>query len=112
MILVGFVIVALPDSDKRLFSISKGHGPSLLDSVGLILILVFYLWLIRDVWKNRSRLKEYYKSVLFKISSFLCIPGMVLILVSLLNDDYSGWWIYGTIILVLIQIPVFYTTLR
>jgi len=39
MFLAGVVIVALPDSDERVFSIGESHGPALIDVAGLVLVM-------------------------------------------------------------------------
>ena len=111
IILAGFVIVALPDSDIRLFSISKEHGPSIQDAIGLILILFSYTLLVIEAWKHREKVLKYQGSKIFKIGLFLFGVGHGLIIASVSND-YPYWWIYGIIILAMLQIPVFYLALR
>ena len=111
IILTGFVIVALPDSEIRLFSISKEHGPSRQDAIGLILILFSYIWLVIEAWKQKEKVLKYQDSGVFKIGLFLFGAGHGLIIASVIND-YKYWWVYGIIILVVLQIAVFYLTLR
>jgi uncharacterized membrane protein YidH (DUF202 family) len=111
IILIGFVIVALPDSDNRLFSISKDHGPSLQDAIGLVLILFSYTWLIIEAWKQKEKILKYKNSTVFKAGLFLFGIGHGLIIASVIND-YKYWWVYGIIILVVLQIAVFYLILK
>jgi uncharacterized membrane protein YidH (DUF202 family) len=107
LILIGFVIVALPDSDIRLFSISKEHGPSLQDAIGLILILFSYIWLVIEAWKQKEKVLKYQDSTVFKMGLFLFGVGHGLIIASVIND-YKYWWVYGIILLIVLQIAVFY----
>jgi magnesium-transporting ATPase (P-type) len=111
IILIGFVIVALPDSDTRLFSISKDQGPSLQDAVGLILVLFSYTLLAIEAWKQKEKVLKYKNSVAFKTGLFLFGIGHGLILASVIND-YKYWWVYGIILLVSLQIVVFYIALK
>ena len=111
IILIGFVIVALPDSDIRLFSISNDHGPSLQDAIGLILILFSYTWLVIEAWKKKEKVLKYKNSTVFKTGLFLFGVGHGLIIASVIND-YKYWWVYGVILLIVLQIAVFYLILR
>ncbi|MEI9912359.1 MAG: hypothetical protein WDO71_23520 [Bacteroidota bacterium] len=70
IILIGFVIVVLPDSDTRLFSISKDHGPSLQDAIGLVLILFSYTLLVIEAWKQKEKVLKYKNSAAFKTGLF------------------------------------------
>lgn len=40
---VGGAIVALPDSGRRLFSLSDTHGPSMLDLLGIVVLVATWL---------------------------------------------------------------------
>lgn len=108
---IGFVIVALPDSDERLFSLSQDHGPSLLDAVGLIILLTGYGGLVIEAWKNREKVLRYKHSVYFGTGLFLSGAGVGLVLVSVLKD-YGYWWIFGVVLLVLVQAVFFYIALK
>ncbi len=111
IILIGFVIVALPDSDVRLFSISKEHGPSLQDAIGLVLILSSYTWLLIETWKKRQKVLKYQNSRFFKMGLFLLGLGYGLVIASVSND-YKYWWVYGVILLVVLQILISYLAFR
>ena len=36
---LGLVTILMPDTGSRLFSLSEGHGPSLIDGMGVLLLL-------------------------------------------------------------------------
>jgi hypothetical protein len=111
LILLGFILVALPDSNERLFSISKDHGPSLPDAIGLIIMLIPYGWFVKEAWKRRERVLMYQHSIYFRVALFAFGVGYGLVIASVMND-YPYWWIYGILLLVVIQIAVFYLAFK
>jgi hypothetical protein len=111
MLLTGIITVALPDSNQRLFSISADHGLSLQDTVGILLVLVAYFWLIMDVWNRRKILARYTNTQLFKVSLFVSGVGYGLIIASVMND-YKTWWIVGIGLVTLVHILIFYLAFK
>jgi hypothetical protein len=111
IMIAGFIILAMPDDDVRLFSISKKHGPSLLDAIGLLVMLCPYIYLATLAWKNRGRFKKYQGLNIVKIGVFIFAVGLGLVVTAVIND-YPFWWIYVAIILIVLQVPVFYITLK
>jgi len=111
LILVGIIIIALPDSGDRLFSISKEHGPSRQDGIGLVLILIPYMMLVMQVWKKKEKLVKYRDSKWFRASLFLAGLGSGLLIASVISD-YKYWWVYGIIVLIAVQAVAFYLVLK
>jgi uncharacterized membrane protein YidH (DUF202 family) len=110
LVAAGAVIVALPDEGKRLFSISRQHGPSLQDVIGLILVFIGYGWFIKQVWKRRDKILQHKSRFSFKFIPSLFLIGIVLIVVSVIND-YGYWWVCGAVILIILQSIIFYIAL-
>lgn len=110
-ILIGFIIVALPDSDERVFSISEDHGPSLRDVIGLILIISAYVWLGIEVRLRKEKLEQYKSTKFYRTSQFLSGVGLGLIIASVVSD-FDKWWIIGVILMASLQIPIFYSVLK
>ena len=54
LIAAGILIVALPDSGKRIFSISRDHGPTLQDAMGLVLG-AYWVHLVFDTGMETTR---------------------------------------------------------
>ena len=108
---LGFAIVALPDNNSRLFSLSTEHGPSLQDAIGLLLMLLAYSVLLVKAWRRRAKVLAYRSSRSFPAALFLFGLGHGLIIASVLND-YKGWWVVGTAILVLLQGVAFYLAFK
>ncbi|QHT65801.1 hypothetical protein GXP67_03535 [Rhodocytophaga rosea] len=111
LLIVGCIIVALPDSNERLFSMSEDHGPSLQDAVGVVLILVAYVWLMVDVWIRREKLLSYSNSRIFKAGLFVVGLAYGLIIASVMND-YKSWWIAGIAFITLIHGLIFYIAFK
>lgn len=109
--IIGFVIVALPDANERLFSISQDHGPSGPDVAGLIILLIGYAGIVNEAWKNRAKIIRYKQSMYFQAGLFLLGAGFGLIIASVMND-YRYWWVFGIAILVTIQSAFFYISLK
>jgi hypothetical protein len=55
--LVGAAIIALPDSDDRLFSLSRTHGPSPVDLLGMLVLLVAWIPIPAILWRRRRALR-------------------------------------------------------
>jgi uncharacterized membrane protein YidH (DUF202 family) len=110
LIAAGIVIVALPYSGKRIFSISRDHGPSLQDLMGLVLVFIGYAWFLIQAWKQRGKILQYKNRLSFKLIAPLAIAGIILIIVSVIND-YGYWWVCGAIILIVLQSIIFYIAL-
>jgi hypothetical protein len=110
MVAIGFVIVTLPDSDHRLFSVSENHGPSLLNAAGLTLALL--PWLIMGV----TAVSEWRKVVLVlggRIVTILLtagIAGLMLVLVSVRSE--SDYWMLGAAIAVVAQLVLIIAVFR
>ena len=110
LIAAGIVIVALPDSGRRIFSISRAHGPSLQDAMGLVLVFIGYTWFLIQAWKQREKILQYKNRLSFKLIASLTIVGITLIIVSVIND-YGYWWLCGAVILIVLQSVIFYIAL-
>jgi len=53
---VGVAIIALPDSDDRLFSLSRTHGPSPADALGMLVLLAAWVPVPAVLWRRRTAL--------------------------------------------------------
>ncbi len=99
--LTGTIVVALPDDGLRILSISRSHGPSLVDALGVGLILVAWVLVVRVVWRGRARLAR------SRVWRRLALPGLVvgtaLVAWSVLGD-HGAWWMLGAAILAGLQV--------
>lgn len=106
LVLVGVVIVALPDSGDRLFSLSEEHGPSALDAVGIVLLLAGWLLLAREVWRRRPELSR--RAVLVGLAG--SAAGAVVLAAGLAGS--GPLWILGVALLAAPQAALVVAALR
>lgn len=88
----GVALMALPDDDVRVFTISRTHGPAALDAVGIVLVLVAWVLLVAGVWTRRSRLPRH-AGWWARIGASL-VGGLGLVAWSVLGDR-GRWWLLG-----------------
>jgi uncharacterized membrane protein YidH (DUF202 family) len=110
LVAAGVMIVALPDNGKRLFSLSRDHGPSLQDAIGLILVFIGYGWFLKQAWNRRAKILQYRNRLSFKLVLPIIPIGIALTIIPVLND-YSYWWVCGAMILLILQSIIFYIAL-
>jgi hypothetical protein len=55
--LVGVAVLALPDADDRLFSLSRTHGPSPVDVLGMLVLVAAWLPVPGVLWRRRRALR-------------------------------------------------------
>ena len=89
---IGVVIVGLPDSGPRVFTISERHGPSTVDIVGLVLIMIPWSYMIvYSIVKWRRVLYTLGRRVA-AVAIGLALTGIAIIAVSL-SRDTNTWWL-------------------
>ncbi|MFG2040684.1 hypothetical protein [Dactylosporangium sp. NPDC048998] len=96
---VGGLLIALPDSGPRLFSISRTHGPSLVDSVGMVVAVAAWLPVIWLIWRSRSALR----GTTGRVCAGLALAGIVLLVVTI-RSDLGLWWLLPVTLLVAAQL--------
>jgi hypothetical protein len=92
---VGVAIIALPDSGDRLLSLSRTHGPALVDLVGLLLLVAVWLPVPALLWARRSALA----GPLGRAALVLAVVGVVG-LVATVRLDLG--WSYGLAVAALV----------
>lgn len=97
---VGTVIIALPDRDDRLVSFSRGHGPSPLDAVGVLIVLAGWLVLAAALWSGRHHLVGGRRSSAVALSAGF---GAGLLVASVMAD-FAHWWAVGALVLTTLQV--------
>jgi hypothetical protein len=103
---VGAALVALPDTGPRLLEFSGAHGPGLLDTVGIGLLLVGSLGLWRHLWRGRAAFTP-----LPPLWTFAAGLGVGLVTASVLGD-FGAWWAVGAGLLLVVQLALFARTVR
>lgn len=97
----GLVIIALPDDDVRLFSISGRHGPSAVDTIGIMFILVAWVVVLVVIWRGRQRLPRGRVWHILGWSSV--VVGTAITAWSVLGD-HGSWWVLGVALLAGLQV--------
>jgi hypothetical protein len=98
---LGIVTILLPDTDRRLFSLSEGHGPSVVDAIGVVLLLAG--WAVLDIatWRRRHAL-DHRREVIVAMGA-VGVAAAALLLWSVLGDR-GAWWVLGATVLAAIQV--------
>jgi len=96
IIVLGTVIVAIPDAGPRVIALSESHGPSMTDLAGLLVILAPWTYMsvhaVRNWRQVLKRLGRKWVSVLLVTA----VTGFVLIAYAIAND--SNLWPVGAMI--------------
>jgi hypothetical protein len=100
LVTVGVVVVALPDDDERLFSLTDEHGPSPVDAVGIALLLVGWVVL---AWEVRRRRPEVSRRAAAAGAVATAI-GTAVLAVAMATG--SGAWVLGVALLAAPQVAL------
>jgi hypothetical protein len=96
---VGVGVLALPDSGPRLVSLSEEHGPSLVDAVGIAVLIAAWVPMVSLLWTRRAALRSGGGVACGAIAA-----GGVVLLVVTIALDLGKWWIAGVVALVCAQL--------
>jgi hypothetical protein len=88
--LAGGLLVALPDDDRRVFSLSQGHGPAALDLAGMGLVLAALGFYAAGLVLGRRGLRARDAAV----AAALYLPATALAAWSVATDA-GAWWLLG-----------------
>jgi hypothetical protein len=101
---VGGLLVGLPDTGPRLFSFSRTHGPSALDALGSVLLLVGWIVLDAAVIGRRDALRRLGRRWLIGAAILLAVG--IAVLIPTIAFDLGAWWIIGVVILAGTQLTI------
>ena len=97
---LGLVTILLPDTGRRVVSLSQAHGPSLIDSLGVLSLLAG--WAVLDIATLRRRRRWLRRGVLM-LTATAGIAAVALVVWSVLGD-HGAWWMVGAGLLAVIQL--------
>ena len=106
LIAVGAAVVALPDSGRRLISLSEAHGPSALDALGIAILLAGWLVAARELWARRHAVLRRAGRRGTAVASFATGLGSGLLVASVFGD-FAWWWAIGAALLAAVQVAAF-----
>lgn len=98
---LGVAIMALPDDNRRLFSLSRTHGPDPVDAVGAILLIVGWCLLLVAVWRHRHALPTRWT---WRLVAATVVVVAASVLVWSVSGDHGMWWLAGAAMLAGVQI--------
>jgi hypothetical protein len=97
----GVALIVVPDTSPRIFSLSETHGPSLVDALGIVLLVSGWTILDLATWRRRGRLGL--GSGVFALVGVIAAVAAGLVVWSVLGD-HGAWWMAGAVILAAIQL--------
>jgi hypothetical protein len=92
-------VIALPDSDNRVFSLSETHGPSLVDLVGVIIVVLAWVPVATLIWSYRATLRG---RVAWLAASLIIVGAITLVIT--IRYDLGAVWLVPAGLLVAAQI--------
>lgn len=96
---VGALVIALPDSDERVMSFSRTHGPSAVDLLGVVVLLAAWAPVAATLWSSRAELIGRPG----RRSGVLAVVGSAWLVVTVATD-VAGAWLVGVALLVAAQL--------
>lgn len=104
---LGVLLVALPDDGDRVVSLSEGHGPSLVDLVGVVVLVGAWLPLVAELWAGRRALAPGERVAV----AATLVAGAVVVTAGV-AFDLGASWVAGVVLLVAAQLAVIYRAWR
>ena len=88
LLIFGCIVLAWPEeNDLMLVQISETHGPSGMDLAGILIIMMGYLPMVKEVWKRSSWVKASLGRRSWNILIIITFTSLAAIVWSL----YMGW---------------------
>jgi hypothetical protein len=110
-IAAGVVMNAAPDPGKSVVSLGSEHGLSVLDLVGVAVLLAGWAVVATAVWRRRARVLDRVGAPERIGAAFAAGVGFGLLPASLFNE-WPWWWVLGTALLVAVQARAVVLALR
>jgi hypothetical protein len=93
---IGVVIVALPDSDDPVFTLSDSHGPGVVDLVGIAVVLVGTAVLYRHLLLTRETIVAQMGRSLAIVLAVSWVVAFAALVAAVLLDR-GLWWLVGAV---------------
>jgi uncharacterized membrane protein YidH (DUF202 family) len=93
---IGVVIVALPDSDDPVFTLSDNHGPGVVDLIGIAVVLVGTAVLYRHLLLTRETIVAQMGRSLAIVLAVSWVVAIAALVAAVLLDR-GLWWLVGAV---------------
>jgi hypothetical protein len=94
LLIFGLVILAWPEeNDVMMIKFSETHGPSKIDLAGLLIIMMGYAPMVKEIWKQSSLIKINLGGKNWNILILLTSIAMMAIAWSLYAENDTTLWI-------------------
>lgn len=101
--LIGVALIALPDSDNRVISFSRTHGPAPSDLAGTIILVIGWVALNLRTWRHRKGMANL--GVVRLVFMFLVPAALGTALLSWsVSRDRGVWWLLGAGMVAAVQV--------
>ena len=104
---LGVLLIGLPDDDDRVVSLSEGHGPALVDLVGIVVLVGAWLPLVAALWAGRRALAPGERVAV----GGALVAGAAVVAVGVALD-LGPSWVVGVVLLVAAQLAVLHRAWR
>ena len=97
LLLLGLVVLAWPEeNDVMMIKFSETHGPSKVDMAGILIIMMGYLPMAKEIWKQSSLVRESLGSRMWNLLLAVVFISMTTIAWSLYAGNDLTLWIAVT----------------
>jgi len=112
LLVLGLIVLAWPEENNLMIvQFSETHGPSKTDLAGILIIMMGYLPMIKEVWKRSSWIKTNLGNRNWNILIGITITSLTAIALSLYAGNDTLLWIsvLGAVIAQAVLVRVAYT---
>jgi hypothetical protein len=104
LLILGLVVLAWPEEDGvMMIQLSDTHGPSKMDLAGILIILMGYVPMVKEVWKQSSSIKGSVGEKNWRLLILTTFTAMAAIAWSLYAANDVALWI-SVIVAILSQV--------
>jgi drug/metabolite transporter (DMT)-like permease len=96
LLVVGVVLVALPDTNDRIFSLSPQHGPAAVDLLGAVLLCAGWALLLATTAGPWRRVRAVFATGAGAAIAAVAGLGVGLVVASVLHQ-FEQWWLVGAV---------------
>ena len=109
LLVVGVVLVALPDTNDRIFTLSPQHGPAAVDLAGSVLLCAAWVLLLVSTAGPWRRVRAVLSSGTGAAIAALAGLGLGLVVASVLHQ-FEQWWLLGAVAAAAAQLALAWTS--